>query len=233
MPKFQLTSSNDLARRAMIIEDPTDVEARLQELHPDLKTILFRDAILGGLGARNETTRASAPTAAGVQQWLKTVEDLRTLLAAVKWDIHEQRNCPFISSPDRAISIVAMTGNGETGKNGFEDPTNQAEKGAVAESFIQKNNQLELFNRESIKLAKENQKGTQVWALLYHYDKTLKEVRFVLSLPTGFDKKKITEWGERLILGSIPNNPMDFTIRKDVPNAPATVVVEPKSGTFE
>lgn len=233
MPKFQLTSSNDLARRAMIIEDPTDVEARLQELHPDLKTILFRDAILGGLGARNETTRASAPTAAGVQQWLKTVEDLRTLLAAVKWDIHEQRNCPFISSPDRAISIVAMTGNGETGKNGFEDPTNQAEKGAVAESFIQKNNQLELFNRESIKLAKENQKGTQVWALLYHYDKTLKEVRFELSLPTGFDKKKITEWGERLILGSIPNNPMDFTIRKDVPNAPATVVVEPKSGTFE
>lgn len=233
MRKFELTPSNDLARRATIIDDPAHVEARLQALHPDLKTILFRDAIIGGLGGRNETTRASAPTAAGVQQWLKTVEDLRTLLATVKWHIHEQRNCPFISSPDRAISIVAMTGNGETGKNGFEDPTNQAEKGAVAENFIQKNNQLELFNRESIKLAKENQKETQVWALLYHYDKTLNEVRFELSLPTGFDKKKITEWGERLILGSIPNNPMDFTIRKDEPNAPATVEVEPKTGTFE
>lgn len=233
MRKFELTPSNDLARRATIIDEPAHVEARLQELHPDLKTILFRDAIIGGLGGRNETTRASAPTAAGVQQWLKTVEDLRTLLATVKWHIHEQRNCPFISSPDRAISIVAMTGNCETGKNGFEDPTNQAEKGAVAENFIQKNNQLELFNRESIKLAKENQKETQVWALLYHYDKTLNEVRFELSLPTGFDKKKITEWGERLILGSIPNNPMDFTIRKDEPNAPATVEVEPKTGTFE
>lgn len=233
MRKFELTASNDLARRATIVDDPANVEARLQELHPDLKTILFRDAIICGLGGRNETTRASAPTAAGVQQWLKTVEDLRTLLATVKWHIHEQRNCPFISSPDRAISIVAMTGNSETGKNGFEDPTNQAEKGAVAENFIQKNNQLELFNRESIKLAKENQKETQVWALLYHYDKTLKEVRFELSLPTGFDKKKITEWGERLILGSIPNNPMEFTIRKDEPNAPATVEVEPKTGTFE
>lgn len=233
MRKFELTPSNDLARRATIIDDPAQVEARLQKLHPDLKIILFRDAIIGGLGGRNETTRASAPTAAGVQQWLKTVEDLRTLLATVKWHIHEQRNCPFISSPDRAISIVAMTGNGETGKNGLEDPTNQAEKGAVAENFIQKNNQLELFNRESIKLAKENQKETQVWALLYHYDKTVNEVRFELSLPTGFDKKKITEWGERLILGSIPNNPMDFTIRKDAPNAPATVEVEPKTGTFE
>lgn len=232
MRKFELTSSNVLARRATIIDNSSHLEGRLQELHPDLSTIIFRNAILGGLSGRNEATRASAPTAAGVQQWLKTVEDLRTLLATVQWHIHEQQNCPFISSPLRNISIVVMTGNSETGKNGFEDPTNQAEKGAVAENFVQKNNQLELFNRKAFKHAKENKKETQVWALLYHYDKMLKEVRFELSLPIGFDNKKITEWGERLILGSIPNNPTDFTIRKDEPNAPATVEVEPKTGTF-
>lgn len=232
MRKFELTASNALLRRATIIDEPAQVEARLEELHPDLTITIFRDAILGGLGGRNEATRASAPTAAGIQQWLKTVEDLRTLLATVQWHIHEQQNCPFISSPERGISIVVMTGNSETGKNGFEDPTNQAEKGAVAENFVQKNNQLELFNREAFKLAKENSKETQVWALLYHYDRMLKEVRFELSLPTGFDNKKITEWGVRLILGSIPNNPTDFTIRRDEPNAPATVEVEPKTGTF-
>lgn len=231
--KFELTSSNDLARRTTAIYDPAQVDVRLHELHPDLKTIFFRNAIIGGLSGRNETTRASAPTAAGVQQWLKTVEDFRTLLATVKWHIHEQRNCPFISSPDRTVSIVVMTGNGETGKNGFEDPTNQAEKGAVAEDFIQKNNQLELFNCESVKLVQENQKKTQVWVFLYHYDKILNEVRFEFSLPTGFNNKKITEWGERLILGSIPNNLIDFTIRKDEPNAPATVEVEPKISIFE
>jgi hypothetical protein len=230
--KFELTAPNVFVRRATIIDDPALVAVRLQELHSDLKTLLFRDAIRGGLGGRNEATRASAPTAAGVQQWLKTVEDLRTLLAALQWHIHEQQNCPFISSPDRSISIVVMTGNSETGKNGFEDPTNQAEKGAVAENFIHQNSQLELFNRDSFKLAKEKQKETQVWALLYHYDKVLNEVRFELSLPTGFDNKKITEWGVRLILGSIPNNPADFTIRKDEPNAPAAVEVEPKTGTF-
>lgn len=232
MPKFELTAPNAFVRRATIVEDPALVAVRLQELQPDLKAILFKDAIRGGLAGRNEVTRASAPTAAGVLQWLKTVEDLRTLLAALQWHIHEQQNCPFISSPDRAISIVVMTGNSETGKNGSEDPTNQAEKGAVAENFIEQNRQLELFNRDSFKLAKEKQKETQVWALLYHYDKVLNEVRFELSLPTGFDKKKITEWGVRLILGGIPNNPADFTIRKDEPNAPAAVEVEPKTGTF-
>jgi GR25 family glycosyltransferase involved in LPS biosynthesis len=232
MRKFELTAPNAFVRRATIIDDPVLVEARLQALHPDLNGILLKDAIRGGLGGRNEVTRASAPTAAGVQQWLKTVEDLRTLLAALQWHVHEQQNCPFISSPDRSISIVVMTGNSETGKNGFEDPTNQAEKGAVAENFVQRNSQLELFNRDSFKLAKEKQKETQVWALLYHYDKVLNEVRFELSLPTGFDNKKITEWGVRLILGRIPNNPADFTIRKDAPNAPATVEVKPKTGTF-
>jgi len=232
MRKFELIAPDTFARRATIIQDPALVEARLQELHPDLKVILFKDAIRGGLGGRNEVTRASAPTAAGVQQWLKTVEDLRTLLATLQWHIHEQQNCPFISSPDRSISIVVMTGNSETGKNGFEDPTNQAEKGAVAENFIQRNSQLELFNQHSFNLAKDRQKETQVWALLYHYDKVLNEVRFELSLPTGFGKKKITDWGTRLILGNIPNNPSDFTISKDVPNAPATVEVEPKTGVF-
>lgn len=232
MRKFELTAPNAFVRRATIVDDPALVEAQLQELHSDLNAILIRDAIRGGLGGRNEVTRASAPTAAGVQQWLKTVEDLRTLLAALHWYIHEQQNCPFISSPDRSISIVVMTGNSETGKSGFEDPTNQAEKGVVAENYVQQNGQLELFNHNSFKLAKGKQKETQVWALLYHYDKALNEVRFELSLPTGFDNKKITKWGVRLILGSIPNNPADFTIRKDEPNAPAMVEVEPKTGTF-
>ncbi len=232
MIEFELSAANDSIRRATIIDDLAHVEARLQVLHPDLSPTIFQNAIMGGLSGRNEVTRASAPTAAGVQQWLNTVKDLRTLLASVQWHIHEQQNCPFISSPDRVISIVVMTGSSETGKKGFEDPTNQAEKGAVAENFVQKNHQLELFNRGSFNLAKDHQKETQVWALLYHYDKVLNEVRFELSLPTGFSNKKITEWGERILLGSIPNSPTDFVIFKDEPNTPASVEVEPKIGVF-
>lgn len=231
-PKFELANSNVFAPRVKIIVEPEVVEARLQELSQDLAIKLLYNAIQSGLGVRNETTRASANTAAGVQQWLKTVEELRTLLSEKQWHIHNEKNCPFISSPDRSVSIVVMTGNSETGKQGFEDPTNQAEKGVVVEGFVQSNRQLELFNQGSLKLAKAMQKETQVWAFLYHYDKALNEVRFELSYPTGFDKKKITAWGERLILGSIPNNPAEFIVRKDTPNAPATVEVEPKTGTF-
>lgn len=231
MSTFELTASNAFTRRATIIDEPADVEVRLRELHSDLGPVLLRDAINGGLRGRNETNHASAPTAAGVQQWLKTVEDLRTLLATAHWHIHEQKNCPFISSPDRRISIVVMTGNSETGKNGIDEPTNQAEKGAVAEGFVYNNNrQLELFNSVSFQFAKEHQRETQVWALLYHYDKVLKEVRYELSLPTGFGNKKITNWGVRMLLGSVSNNPDDFTIRKDESNSQISVEVEPKIG---
>lgn len=230
--KFELAHSAAFAPRAKAVTDAVLVEARLQELSADLATKLLYNAVLSGLGARNDTTRASAVTAAGVQQWLKTVEELRTQLSERGWRIHNEKNCPFISSPDHSVSVVVMTGNNETGKEGFEDPTNQAEKGVVVEGFVQSNRQLELFNQDSFRLAKAKQKETQVWAFLYHYDKALNEVRFELSYPTGFGKKKIIEWGERLILGGIPNNPADFTVRKDTPNAPATVEVEPKTGTF-
>lgn len=194
---------------------------------------MLRAAVIGGLGARNDVTRASAPTAAGVQQWLKTVEDLRTILAKVQWKIHEHKNCPFISSPEHEVSIVVMTGNAETGREGFDDPTNQAEKGAVAEGYVQSNyQQLELFNGNSLKVARRKGKETQVWALLYHYDRSLQQVRFELSLPTGFSRKKITQWGERLIFGAVPNGPDEFMIPKGEPNIPTTVEVVPKKGAF-
>ncbi|MGV8804660.1 MAG: hypothetical protein ACWA6Y_06835 [Polaromonas sp.] len=232
MPKFELTHSNAFSPCTKTIVESEAIEARLQELSPDLIVELFYNVMFSGLGARNETTEASAATAAGLKQWLETVQTLRGLLSAKKWRIHDERNCPFISSIDGRISIVVMTGDSETGRQGRVDPTNQAEKGIVVEGFVHSNRQLELFNQDAFKLAKSKQNETQVWAFLYHYDKKLKEVRYELSYPTGFNKKKISEWGERLILGSIPNNPTDFTESKGSSNAPATVQVEPKTGTF-
>lgn len=226
---FELAISNPLT--GPVVTESSIIEARLQELHPTLTKRLLDDAVAQSLQERNEATPASAPTEAGVSQWLKLVKVLRTWLSAESWSILNTLNCPLIVSPDRAISIVIMTGSPETGLKGFGNPTNQAEKGAVAARFIQ-GNQLQLdFNKESFKLAAEKPQGTQVWVLLYHYDKKADEVRYELSLPTGFEKKQITAWGERLILGSIPNNPTDFTIREDVPNAPVMVEVLPKNGT--
>lgn len=227
---FRLVSFDPFDQLAKTLIDQDDVSARLLELSSDLAPELLTKAILKGLAARNDTTAASAPTAAGGKQWFETLEGLRTLLEEKQWKPLNQRNCPFIISPDHSISIVVMTGNPETGKQGLEDPSTAADKGAVAEGYVNANRQQQLFN-QAVDFAKKTQQGTQVWALLYHYDKTLKEVRYELSYPTDFSKKKITGWGERLILGSIPNNPIDFTIRTETPNAPATVEVQPKTGT--
>jgi hypothetical protein len=89
-PKFKLAYSNAFAPRAKTIVDPSLVDARLQELSPDLVVSLLTNVIQSGLGARNDTTRASAVTAAGVQQWLKTVEELRTQLSEKQWRIHNE-----------------------------------------------------------------------------------------------------------------------------------------------
>jgi len=227
---FELT--HPAVAQATVIDDPTLVAAHLAQLHPDLTPALFLEAIRAGLGARNEATPASAPTAAGVQQWFKTVHDLRTLLSARQWSIHNENNCPFIISPDRRICIVAMTGDGEAGRSGEQVPTNQAEKGAVAQSFIKTNGQLEIFDQKVFNSFSKEHQGTKVWILLYHYDRKVNEVRYELSLPVGFDRKKITAWDIRLILGSIPNNPSSFTIDDAQANAPATVEVEPRTGTL-
>lgn len=42
MRKFELTAPNAFVRRATIIDDPALIDVRLQELHPDLKAILFK-----------------------------------------------------------------------------------------------------------------------------------------------------------------------------------------------
>jgi len=216
---FALTAPNIVDCGAFVIDDPEQISAHLQALHPDLTITLLCEAVAaGGLASRNETTRASAPVAPGGQQWFETVESIRTALVERGWHPQEKDNCPFITAPDYSISIVVMTGDRYTGRK--NSPANQAEKGAVTKRFIEQNQQLELFNTPP------------VWVLLYHYDKQSHEVRFELSLPTGFNNGKITSWGRRLILGSLSSNPDEFMIHQDEPNTPATVDVKPKTGTF-
>jgi len=235
MEKFMLTAPNTIAQPAKVIDEPEQVTIALQALHPDLTVSLLQEAIRAGLEARNEATPASPPTAAGVGQWNKTVEVLRLSLMASQWHRHNPRNCPCISSPDRSITIVVMTGNHATGKS-EGNPTNQAEKGAVAQELVEQNRQLRLDLQATFNFVKkactEKQQGTYVWVLLYHYDKKANEVRFELSLPVGFNKQQITAWDARLILGNLPNNPAHFALDTDEPNPPATVDVAPKTGTF-
>ena len=85
MQMFGLTPSPNPLSKATIVDNEYEVVVRLKQLHAGLTIALFRTAIIGGLEGRNEITNASAAIASGVQQWLKTVEMLRTVLAAEQW----------------------------------------------------------------------------------------------------------------------------------------------------
>jgi hypothetical protein len=196
------------------------VQPRLNELHTSLDEGVFKEASDSGYAARLEATPAHAPTAAGSLQWHDTVSALRTLLVQRSWIIVNTRNCPLILSPDKNIMIAIMTGDKDTGME-FGDPRNQGAKGTVLSGAVQKN--LELFSAKN-KAAKN---GTQLWVLLYHVAGA--ELRRELSLPSSFNRGKITGWSERILLGSmdfnrefeafptLPNDDLDFdVIRKQV-----------------
>ncbi len=225
---FKLQYTDAGIQSAAAIDDAAQVDEQLRRLSADLTADIFRDAIQAGLAARNATTDASAPTAAGGQQWFSVVESLRTMLMGLAnpWHKQDVRNCPQIVSPDARCAFVVMTGDPLTGTTGAGAPTNQTDKGDVTRAYIETNRQIELLTKEA------REKGTQVWVLLYHYDKTRQEVRFELSLPIGFEARKITAWETRLILGRISSVPEDPIVSvTDEPETAVTVDVTPKSGT--
>ena len=211
---------------------PANVEARLLELDPALTANLLREVMQRGYEARIEATPASAPTAAGILFWLASVHALRTQLVERHWSINNNQNCPIIVSADKSIAIVVMTGDSDTGKE-FGNPTNQADKGAVLGVAVERNVQYQLFENLAITELQKIERGTQLWVLLYHVEngvKGIKGIRTELSLPSDFQKKKITAWSERIILSSISTIPTP-SITPSFPVTPIEVVVERKTGT--
>lgn len=218
-----------------VIFDPTAVINRLKELEPSLDSAVFLEANRRGFEARLEITPSHAPTAAGTYHWHEFVASLRSELLTRGWSRKDHKNCPFIISPDGAVTILVMTGNEDTGKQ-FGTPRNQADKGAVVnEAVLQNQAQYELFENAAISALERGKNGTQLWVLLYHVDRDFsdltqvlyKEIRAELSLPNKFDRKKIMNWAERLILPSIVIDPSP-EIAQPVPSAPIDVPVQRK-----
>ena len=141
------------------------------------------------------------------------------------WQPLDRRNSPLIISQDQRIAIVVMTGDAETGRDSERQPRNQAEKGGVTQSYVEANSQAKLLYADALTQAEQQgASGTQVWVLLYHYDKMLDEVRFE---PNDFHKGYITSWAERLILGSLSNAADHLEPEEEAPSD--IFEVEPRS----
>lgn len=189
-----------------IFAEPTEVIARLLDLDPTLDQEVLLEANMRGYEARLEATPLHAPTAAGTYHWHSFVASLREALVQRGWSTKDHKNCPFVISPDKSVSILVMTGDVDTGVV-EKCPANQADKGAVLNEAVQQNRQYELFENAAISALQRGQAGTQLWVLLYHVERdgaAKKEIRTELSLPSRFEKKKILEWSDRIILRSMP-----------------------------
>lgn len=207
-----------------VITESEEVAARLLALEATLSEELFQDASVQGFIARKEATAAHAPTAAGTYHWHEALGHLRLMLVKHGWQILDHKNCPLIVSPDKNIMIAVLTGTPETGKP-FGEPTNQAEKGAVLDNAIQGH----LFKNT-------DKSGPQLWVFLYHVERGIngdkkifdKEIRSELSLPSGFDDKKISGWAERIIFSAIPLQDSPSALPVERPSGPIDIPVERK-----
>ena len=226
---FKLAPLQGPVPQGRVITDPEAVRLRLLRLSENLTPEVFFDAMRAGLGSRSEAIPLrSAPTEAGLNHWLAAVKLLRGVLADKGWQPLDRRNSPLIISQDQRIAIVVMTGDAETGRDSERQPRNQAEKGGVTQSYVEANSQAKLLYADALTQAEQQgASGTQVWVLLYHYDKRLDEVRFELSRPNDFHKGYITSWAERLILGSLSNAADHLEPEEEAPSD--IFEVEPRS----
>lgn len=216
-----------------IVSNSDEVDVRLRELDSALTQALFIEANHQAYRARIEATIAHAPTAAGTLHWHALVPAVRLALKEKGWQIKDYKNCPLIISADQLTAIVVMTGNSQTGKEFGENPTNQADKGSVLDAAIQQNYQYQLFEHAAISQLQKNASGTKLWVFLYHVEKDIKgakEIRSELSLPSSFQRKKIVDWSERIILRPISTNPAT-PVTPSLPVTPIEVVVQRKTGT--
>lgn len=231
---MQLQPTNPSRPAQTIIVDADEVRSQLSKLHPTLEEDIFHEANRSGYRQRAEVTPFHAPTAAGTLHWHAFVPTMRELLVSRGWSLQDVRNCPFVLSPDKSLSLIVMTGSEDTGK-AEGNPTNRAAKGAVLAESIALNQQYDLFEQQAIaylrSTVKQGESGTQLWVLLYHVERDAlgkdKEIRMELSFPSRFERNKIVDWAIRIILQPTDLGPSKADIAP-IPGQPIEVPVVPR-----
>jgi hypothetical protein len=185
--------------------DAKDVDEALGEL--GLAQSPFLTAALVGEIERASCTLLDAPNVPGLQQWTHCFRSLSTALVVLKWTRDDYQ----LISPASNIAIRVQSGNEDTGLQ-FGNPKNRTPKGATAVDAIAVNAQLELFAElpRAIKTPDESPEPSKAtWFFLFFTDSQKNELRCELSLPVSMDGSgHVTAWRTRIIMGSIPLDPV-------------------------
>jgi hypothetical protein len=202
---------------AIVLFDNTgEIASRLDQL--EVNEAALREAVYQGHLQRTRLTLNHPTIYHGLNMWGEIVAALREQLRPFGWIRQEVGGYASTVHEEQGLAISVASGDEATG-NPFGQPCNRSRKGRNTIEAIAANRQLELFDALPAE-TQEEADGKQTWFLIHHTDTVRGEIRLELSRPLNMDKKdgKISEWSERIILGSIPFD--DDLVEIYPPNGP-------------
>ncbi|MGY3945474.1 hypothetical protein [Aeromonas tecta] len=189
-----------MTQKAALLHLQEDSETFLARLGIDQGTL--RRAVESGARVYLKATSFHPRTHGGVTAWGETVGILRQELSPFGWKQSDKNGLPVTANGGLGISIVVTSGDKETGIE-TGTPSSNNDKGSATKRFVNSNydmfedDKLSVFSSEPIDLH-------ETWVLLYHYDKSKKEVRYELSLPMNLSASGYFDsWKKRYIFSAI------------------------------
>ncbi|HEY1706259.1 MAG TPA: hypothetical protein VGG75_41820 [Trebonia sp.] len=160
-------------------------------------------------------TEHDPPSASGIARWSRTNRFLRDrLVPEEEWTSSNPHNVPITTSPDKMTTIIATTGDDDTGI-ASGSPTTKYAKGQASIRAIRRNRHVQdvlpFFDTppstkdgKALAEAVHDRAGTtRIWLLLYTV--TLDGIRAEISSPADITNKGIVNtWDERIILPFLP-----------------------------
>jgi hypothetical protein len=184
----------------VLFENHDEIASRLKQL--GVRETTLREAVYQGHLQRTRLTTNHPTIYHGLNMWGEIVAGLREQLRPFNWTRQEVGGYALTVHEELGLAITVASGDEATG-NPSAHPCNRSKKGRNTVEAIEANRQLELF--EKLPETQEVTDGKQTWVLMHHTDLVRGEIRFELSRPSNIGKDgKISEWAERIILGSIP-----------------------------
>lgn len=192
--------------QALVLDTDIDVrdylEAHFQVTKKDMLEVVRNAAF-----AYMDSTDYHPVIHGGSSAWFEIVRSLRELLLPQGWEILYEEGLDKTVNDDLGLSIICTSGNAGVCRSPFDEGPllmSKNEKGGSFKRALEHNRSLipDLFEDQDFLRSKVDNNST--WALIYHIDKTEKELRAELSLPISLTSQdKIGQWQTRLFLGSI------------------------------
>jgi len=146
-------------------------------------------------------TDLDPPILEGLIRWGRATRALREQLIPQGWTYDNPNNLARTIHPSGDFAVVVATGDEGTGLPGSGAGPRHA-RGYATEQAIHANGQLAFEFDALIQLTTAGRAAglghLQTWFLLYYPDGEI--FRAEVSLPHGFERGRITEWTERILL---------------------------------